>query len=130
CIPASPGNSSGSTGRVTRSSRPPSWLPGSTSSPSSRSGRSTLACRWWWTRPPAPASGRPWLSLPIMSSRGSVFVEAGARLHFGVLDLRGTLGRRFGGLGAAVPTPSVLLEAAPATEVRADGPDRDRAEEF
>ena len=65
-----------------------------------------------------------------MSSRGSVFVEAGARLHFGVLDLRGSLGRRFGGLGAAVPTPSVLLEAAPATEIRADGPDRDRVEEF
>ena len=26
-----------------------------------------------------------------------------ARLHFGVLDLRGALGRRFGGLGAAIP---------------------------
>jgi beta-ribofuranosylaminobenzene 5'-phosphate synthase len=65
-----------------------------------------------------------------MSSRGSVLVEAGARLHFGVLDLRGSLGRRFGGLGAAVPTPSVLLEAAPAPELRVDGPDRDRAEEF
>jgi beta-ribofuranosylaminobenzene 5'-phosphate synthase len=57
-------------------------------------------------------------------------VEAGARLHFGVLDLRGSLGRRFGGLGAAVPMPSVLLEAAPAPELRVDGPDRDRAEEF
>jgi beta-ribofuranosylaminobenzene 5'-phosphate synthase len=65
-----------------------------------------------------------------MSSPGSVLVEAGARLHFGVLDLRGSLGRRFGGLGAAVPTPSVLLEAAPAPELRVDGPDRDRAEEF
>ncbi|MFL5493699.1 MAG: beta-ribofuranosylaminobenzene 5'-phosphate synthase family protein [Gemmatimonadales bacterium] len=65
-----------------------------------------------------------------MSSPGSLLVEAGARLHFGVLDLRGSLGRRFGGLGAAVPTPSVLLEAAPASELRVDGPDRDRAEEF
>ena len=36
-----------------------------------------------------------------------------ARLHFGVLDLRGALGRRFGGLGAAVPAPSLLLEATP-----------------
>ena len=47
-----------------------------------------------------------------MSAADSVFVEAGARLHFGVLDLRGALGRRFGGLGAAIPTPSLLLEVA------------------
>ena len=40
-----------------------------------------------------------------MSSPDSVFVEAPARLHFGVLDLRGRLGRRFGGLGAAIPSP-------------------------
>jgi beta-ribofuranosylaminobenzene 5'-phosphate synthase len=65
-----------------------------------------------------------------MSSHSSVFVEAGARLHFGVLDLRGSLGRRFGGLGAAVPSPSVLLEAAPASELHVEGPDRERAEEF
>jgi beta-ribofuranosylaminobenzene 5'-phosphate synthase len=65
-----------------------------------------------------------------MSGPGSGLVEAGARLHFGVLDLRGSLGRRFGGLGAAVPTPSVLLEATPARELRVEGPDRDRAEEF
>ena len=32
-----------------------------------------------------------------------VFVEAPARLHFGVLDLRGALGRWFGGIGAAAP---------------------------
>src|SRR5919112_1587835 len=37
-----------------------------------------------------------------MSSRGSTFVEAPARLHFGVLDLSGRLGRCFGGLGLAV----------------------------
>ena len=62
-----------------------------------------------------------------MSDRGSVFVEAPARLHFGVLDLRGTLGRRFGGLGAAVPAPSLLLEAAKADRLSAEGPDADRA---
>src|SRR5438093_138438 len=38
-----------------------------------------------------------------MSASDSVFVEAPARLHFGVLDLRGDLGRRFGGVGAAAP---------------------------
>lgn len=66
-----------------------------------------------------------------MSARASVFVEAPARLHFGVLDLRGSLGRRFGGLGAAIPSPSLLIEVAPSTGgVRAEGPDADRAAAF
>jgi beta-ribofuranosylaminobenzene 5'-phosphate synthase len=65
-----------------------------------------------------------------MSDRGSVFVEAPARLHFGVLDLRGRLGRCFGGLGAAIPSPSLLLEAAPADGVTAQGPDAERVIEF
>jgi beta-ribofuranosylaminobenzene 5'-phosphate synthase len=66
-----------------------------------------------------------------MSEGASVFVEAPARLHFGVLDLRGSLGRRFGGLGAAIPTPSLLLEVAPSgTGITAAGPDADRAAEF
>lgn len=65
-----------------------------------------------------------------MSRRGSVFVEAPARLHFGVLDLRGSLGRSFGGLGAAIPCPSLLLETAPAAQVAAHGPDAERAADF
>jgi beta-ribofuranosylaminobenzene 5'-phosphate synthase len=66
-----------------------------------------------------------------MSTADSVFVEAGARLHFGVLDLRGALGRRFGGLGAAIPSPSLLLEATRARDgVSAEGPDSERAAEF
>jgi beta-ribofuranosylaminobenzene 5'-phosphate synthase len=65
-----------------------------------------------------------------MSGRDSIFIEASARLHFGVLDLRGALGRRFGGLGAAVPQPSLLLEAAPASKLSAEGEDADRATEF
>ncbi len=66
-----------------------------------------------------------------MSAADSVFVEAGARLHFGVLDLRGALGRRFGGLGAAIPSPSLLLEASRARDgVSAEGPDAARGAEF
>src|SRR5947208_3228611 len=67
-----------------------------------------------------------------MSASDPVFVEAPARLHFGVLDLRGDLGRRFGGVGAAVPSPSLLVEArpAPAPTLSAEGPDADRALEF
>lgn len=65
-----------------------------------------------------------------MSNRDSVFVEAPARLHFGVLDLKGRLGRCFGGLGAAIPSPSLLLEAEPADDLTARGPDADRAIDF
>ena len=65
-----------------------------------------------------------------MSNPVSVFVEAPARLHFGVLDLSGRLGRHFGGLGAAIPCPSLLLEASPATQLTAIGPDAERAVEF
>ncbi|HXE57931.1 MAG TPA: beta-ribofuranosylaminobenzene 5'-phosphate synthase family protein [Gemmatimonadales bacterium] len=60
----------------------------------------------------------------------AVLVEAPARLHFGMLDLRGDLGRRFGGVGAAVPEPSVLLEAEPADGIEAKGPDAARAADY
>ena len=59
-----------------------------------------------------------------------VTVEAPARLHFGILDLRGHRGRRFGGVGAAVPAPSVLLEATPGDRLTAEGPDAGRAHGF
>jgi beta-ribofuranosylaminobenzene 5'-phosphate synthase len=65
-----------------------------------------------------------------MSARDSILVEAPARLHFGVLDLRGKLGRCFGGLGAAIPSPSLLLEATRAERVTAEGPDAERAVGF
>ena len=60
----------------------------------------------------------------------TVFVEAPARLHFGMLDLRGALGRRFGGIGVAIPTPSLLLQASAADTLHAEGPSAARAEEF
>jgi beta-ribofuranosylaminobenzene 5'-phosphate synthase len=56
----------------------------------------------------------------------AVFVEAPARLHLGLIDLRGDLGRRFGGLGAALGAPSILLEARPAPELSAAGHEADR----
>jgi beta-RFAP synthase len=57
-------------------------------------------------------------------------VRAPARLHFGVLDLHGGLGRRFGGVGAAIPSPGLVLEAAPASEVSAHGPEAERVAAF
>ncbi len=60
----------------------------------------------------------------------TVFVEAPARLHFGVLDLRGSLGRWFGGVGAAAPGPALLLSASPSAAVQVEGDDADRAASF
>jgi beta-ribofuranosylaminobenzene 5'-phosphate synthase len=59
-----------------------------------------------------------------------VFVEAPARLHFGVLDLRGSLGRWFGGIGAAAPAPTLLVSARRADTIDVTGADADRAAEF
>ena len=61
---------------------------------------------------------------------GSLYVEAYARLHFGVLDLRGSGGRWFGGIGAAVSAPSLRLSASAADVLTVEGEDADRAEAF
>ena len=65
-----------------------------------------------------------------MSNPGNITVQAPARLHFGVLDLKGRLGRCFGGLGAAIPSPSLNLEVAPSPRLTAEGPEAERALEF
>lgn len=64
------------------------------------------------------------------SSGQAVFVEAAARLHFGVLDLRGARGRWFGGIGAAAPAPTLLLSAYPADTLEVGGEDAERAAAF
>src|SRR5690349_378254 len=67
-----------------------------------------------------------------MSTRdeAAVFVEASARLHFGVLDLRGARGRWFGGIGASASSPTLLVSASRADVLSAQGADADRASEF
>ncbi|HSU95259.1 MAG TPA: beta-ribofuranosylaminobenzene 5'-phosphate synthase family protein [Gemmatimonadaceae bacterium] len=59
-----------------------------------------------------------------------VRIEAPARLHFGMLDLRGSLGRRFGGIGAGVFDPSLVVEIERAPAVEAEGAEADRAAAF
>ena len=65
-----------------------------------------------------------------MSVQDEVFVETRARLHFGVLDLRGDRGRWFGGIGAAAPGPTTQVSARAAGSLVVDGEDADRAAEF
>ena len=65
----------------------------------------------------------------MRSSQDPVYVESAARLHFGVLDLRGSLGRWFGGIGAAAPGPTLLVSASPSDVLDVQGEDADRARE-
>ncbi len=69
-------------------------------------------------------------SRDVPSNGLSVFVEAPARLHFGVLDLRGSLGRWFGGVGTAAPAPTLLVSASPADDLEAVGDDAERVGGF
>ena len=50
-----------------------------------------------------------------------VTVSAPARLHFGFIDLDGSLGRMFGSIGLAIDEPKVILEAAPADRLSVEG---------
>jgi beta-ribofuranosylaminobenzene 5'-phosphate synthase len=59
-----------------------------------------------------------------------VRVVAPARLHLGMLAVGGDDSRRFGGLGVSVDRPAVVLEAQPAGELSAEGPDAERALTF
>ncbi|MDQ2766638.1 MAG: hypothetical protein M3Y30_05735 [Gemmatimonadota bacterium] len=59
-----------------------------------------------------------------------VRIEAPARLHFGMLDLRGSLGRRFGGIGAGIFDPSLVIEVERAETIEAEGAESQRAAEF
>ncbi|HMQ50557.1 MAG TPA: kinase [Anaerolineae bacterium] len=56
-----------------------------------------------------------------------VRIETPSRLHLGMFDLAGSLGRRFGGIGVAVNRPAYVLEATPSDKLTASGPDSERA---
>ena len=60
----------------------------------------------------------------------SVTVETPARLHFGLLDLRGASGRRYGGIGAPAPGISVRVSIERCRSIEARGDDAVRAAEF
>ena len=56
-----------------------------------------------------------------------VVVRAPARLHFGFIDLDGSLGRRFGSIGLAIDEPKVIVEATPAHRLSVTGDEHGRA---
>jgi beta-ribofuranosylaminobenzene 5'-phosphate synthase len=50
-----------------------------------------------------------------------VYVKTPARLHLGLIDLNGDLGRLFGGLGVGIDRPNVILEAQPSETLAVTG---------
>ena len=50
-----------------------------------------------------------------------VYIKTPARLHLGLIDLNGDLGRMFGGLGVGIDRPNVILEAQSAESLAATG---------
>jgi beta-RFAP synthase len=50
-----------------------------------------------------------------------VYVKTPARLHLGLIDLGGELGRIFGGIGVAINRPNVILEAQPSKNLVTKG---------
>jgi beta-ribofuranosylaminobenzene 5'-phosphate synthase len=50
-----------------------------------------------------------------------VYVKTPARIHLGLIDLNGDLGRMFGGLGVGIDHPNVIVEAEPAQGLLIEG---------
>jgi beta-ribofuranosylaminobenzene 5'-phosphate synthase len=50
-----------------------------------------------------------------------VYVKTPARLHLGLIDLNGDLGRMFGGLGVGIDKPNVIVEAKHAQSLTVTG---------
>jgi beta-RFAP synthase len=50
-----------------------------------------------------------------------VYVKTPARLHLGLIDLNGDLGRMFGGLGVGINKPNVIMEAKKAENLTVTG---------
>ncbi|MFQ6053975.1 MAG: beta-ribofuranosylaminobenzene 5'-phosphate synthase family protein [Candidatus Bathyarchaeia archaeon] len=66
-----------------------------------------------------------------MEGRGiEVTVKTPSRLHFGIIDMCGDIGRIHGSVGVAIEQPSLLLKASPAPEITARGPRGDRIRRY
>ena len=50
-----------------------------------------------------------------------VYIKTPSRLHLGLIDLNGDLGRLFGGLGVGINHPNVILEAQPSETLAVTG---------
>jgi beta-RFAP synthase len=76
---------------------------------------------------PVKAAAHPHHKQPIDSELVSVEVEtlSAARLHFGFLDVSGSLGRMFGSIGLSISNPGMRIRARFADEISIRGRDAD-----
>jgi beta-ribofuranosylaminobenzene 5'-phosphate synthase len=65
-----------------------------------------------------------------MNSIHKVTVKTSARLHLGILDTNGELGRIYGSIGVAIQRPNVELEAQTAERLTIEGLERERVERY
>lgn len=59
-----------------------------------------------------------------------VTIRTPSRLHFGMIDLRGDLGRLYGSVGIAINKPNIVLKASPSHQLKISGPRIDRIKHF
>ncbi|MDR2203728.1 MAG: kinase [Nitrososphaerota archaeon] len=59
-----------------------------------------------------------------------VYIKTPARLHFGLIDLNGDLGRMFGGLGVAINQPNIIIHAQHAKGLTVTGEESALATSF
>ncbi len=59
-----------------------------------------------------------------------IYVKTPARLHFGLIDLNGDLGRLFGGLGLGIDYPNVIVEAELSEKSQFTGEKIDLVQQF
>ncbi|MFQ5710697.1 MAG: beta-ribofuranosylaminobenzene 5'-phosphate synthase family protein [Candidatus Geothermarchaeales archaeon] len=55
-----------------------------------------------------------------------VLVETPSRLHLGIMDLSGDLGRIYGSIGVAIDKPNVVLEATPSDRITTSGEEAEK----
>jgi len=59
-----------------------------------------------------------------------VTVRTPARLHFGIIDMRGDLGRIYCSIGVAIDRPNIVLRAKPAEKLKVSGFRAERVKEY
>src|SRR5512133_2653353 len=55
------------------------------------------------------------------AKRLKIIIKTPARLHLGLIDMNGDLGRMFGGLGVGIDHPNVVVEAQTAKDFSVTG---------
>lgn len=59
-----------------------------------------------------------------------IYLKTPARLHLGLIDMNGDLGRMFGGLGVGIDHPNVIINAQSAADLKITGEKTDLAQEI